>query len=100
MSLEASVDTPNSSPPPADMSKKEKNGVSEAMRVEEEEMARQREEEEAKRNEEMAKERQKDIEGGTQVVDQKFKALEYLLTQSKVRQSVIHPFDAKFMLRC
>lgn len=54
------------------------------MREEEEKMARIREKEEAKRDEHMAKERKKDIEGGKEVVDTKFKALEYLLSQSKV----------------
>ncbi|KAF2231096.1 SWI/SNF chromatin remodeling complex component [Viridothelium virens] len=40
--------------------------------------------EEAKRAERLEKERKKDLEGGTQEVDKKYKALEHLLSQSKV----------------
>ncbi len=74
--------TPASSPPPAESGD---NGISKAMQDEEEKMARTREREEAKRDERMAKQRQKDVAGGKKVMDQKFKALEYLLSQSKVR---------------
>jgi ATP-dependent DNA helicase len=59
-------------------------GISEAMRLEEEQIQQKRQQQQAKRDEEMAQERQKDVEGGEQVVDKKFKALEYLLNQSKV----------------
>ncbi|KAF2101696.1 SWI/SNF chromatin remodeling complex component [Rhizodiscina lignyota] len=52
-------------------------------------MARIREKEEAKRDERMAKERRKDVEGGKEVVDQKFKALEYLLSQSKLYSTIM-----------
>jgi ATP-dependent DNA helicase len=61
------------------------HGISEAMRHEEEQMEQKRQREQAKRDEEMAKERQKDVSGGEKVVDKKFKALEFLLNQSKVR---------------
>jgi hypothetical protein len=63
------------------------NGISEAMRLEEEQMEQKRQQEQAKRDEEMAQERQKDVAGGEQVVDKKFKALEFLLNQSKVRST-------------
>ena len=54
------------------------------MRLEEEEMLRKRQRDQAQRDEAMARERQKDIDGGTLGVDKKFKQLEYLLNQSKV----------------
>jgi hypothetical protein len=79
------VNTPNSSPPPADIQTMKEHGISEAMRLEEEQMEQKRQKEQAKRDEEMAQERQKDVAGGEQVVDKKFKALEFLLNQSKVR---------------
>lgn len=75
------ISTPATSPPPE---QDEDKGISRAMREEEEKMAQKRQKEESKRDERMAKERQKDVDGGKDVVDQKFKALEYLLSQSKV----------------
>jgi ATP-dependent DNA helicase len=84
MSAATSPDTPDSSPPPADNDTTKEEGISEAMRAEEREMMRIHQEEQAKRDEEMAEERRKDIEGGKQNVDKKFKALEHLLNQSKV----------------
>jgi ATP-dependent DNA helicase len=65
-------------------------GISEAMRLEEEQMQQRRQQQQAKRDEEMAQERRKDVEGGEQVVDKKFKALEYLLNQSKVYKSLLY----------
>lgn len=52
-------------------------------------MLRAREKEEAKRDARMAKERQKDVKAGKDVVDQKFKALEYLLSQSKLYSTIM-----------
>ena len=54
------------------------------MRTEEEEMMRASNIEEAKRAERLEKERKQEMEGGTQEVDKKYKALEHLLSQSKV----------------
>ena len=51
-------------------------------------ISRIREKEEAKRDERMAKERQKDVDSGKDAVDHKFKALEYLLSQSKVSEDI------------
>ena len=56
------------------------------MRREEETMTKKREKEDAKRDDEMAKKRQEDLAAGSGEVDKKFKALEYLLNQSKVWQ--------------
>lgn len=71
-------DTPDSSPPP------ENDGVSEAMLREENEMAEKRREEQIRRDKEMEQQRKKDLKGGKGQTDSKFKALEYLLNQSKV----------------
>lgn len=54
------------------------------MQKEEEQMRRKREKEDVVRDKRLEKERQKDVEGGQEKVDGKFKALEYLLSQSKV----------------
>jgi ATP-dependent DNA helicase len=78
------VNTPDSSPPPADVETMAESGISEAMRHEEEKMQQKTKQDQARRDEEMAKERQKDVEGGEEVVDKKFKSLEYLLKKSKV----------------
>lgn len=59
------------------------------MQDEEDHISRQHDREEAKRDERMAKERQKDIDGGQKVMDQKFKALEYLLNQSKLYSTIM-----------
>jgi ATP-dependent DNA helicase len=79
--------TPASSPPAAryDNDAKMEDGISEAMRREEEAMRRKREKEEAERDVRMERERQKDLEAGSEEVDKKFKALDFLLSQSKVR---------------
>ncbi|KAF2430164.1 SNF2 family helicase/ATPase-like protein PasG [Tothia fuscella] len=89
MSAAESIDTPNTSPPPADNDTTKEEGISEAMRAEEEEMMRKRQEEQTKRDKEMAKERRKDIEGGSKNVDKKFKALEHLLNQSKLFSTIM-----------
>ena len=76
--------TPASSPPPEtpDMASQD---VSESMLKEEEQMRIQREKVDAKRDAKLQKEVEKDLKGGEKAVDSKFKALEYLLNQSKVR---------------
>lgn len=58
--------------------------VSATMLAEEERMRELSERDEAKRNQRLEAERKKDLDGGKEVVDSKFKALEYLLSQSKV----------------
>lgn len=63
---------------------KTEDGVSQAMQKEEEAMLRKREKEDSNYAERMQKERAKDLAGGIGEVDKKFKALEYLLNQSKV----------------
>lgn len=73
--------TPATSPPPESPD----NGVSESMQKEEEQMRLNREKRERQHEKKLEKERQKDIDGGKDAVDSKFKALEYLLSQSKVR---------------
>jgi len=81
--------TPASSPPPPeDVVEKDVAdagfGVSDAMQKEEEQMRKKREKEDLARDKRLETERRKDIEGGEEKVDAKFKALEYLLSQSKV----------------
>lgn len=58
--------------------------VSESMKSEEQKLQTAHEKEEAKREEELKRQRQQDLSGGKGAVDKKFKALEYLLNQSKV----------------
>ncbi|KAM0712304.1 hypothetical protein Q7P37_011399 [Cladosporium fusiforme] len=65
------------------------NGPTEAMRKEEEQMEQARAKEEAKRERKLAAERQKDIKGGPAAVDTKYKALEYLLSQSKLYSTIM-----------
>ncbi|KAF2479602.1 SWI/SNF chromatin remodeling complex component [Neohortaea acidophila] len=52
-------------------------------------MAEARRVEEEKREKKMAAEREKDLKGGKQVVDQKYKALQYLLNQSKLYSTIM-----------
>ncbi|KAI9688067.1 MAG: hypothetical protein M1822_001572 [Bathelium mastoideum] len=81
---------PHSTPPTSPASAMETSsddygrGVSDSMRAEEQEMTEASNVEEAKRAERLEKERKKDVEGGTEGVDKKYKALEHLLSQSKV----------------
>ncbi|KAF2135866.1 uncharacterized protein K452DRAFT_354213 [Aplosporella prunicola CBS 121167] len=83
-------ETPASSPiTDSIMEKNDNNGVSSDMLKEEEQMRRAREKADAKRDQRLEKERQKDIQGGQEVVDSKFKALEYLLSQSKLYSSIM-----------
>lgn len=85
------ADTPPSSPPSEGSADKMEDsadkGVSETMRAEEEKMRQISERDEAKRQQRLDEEREKDLKGGPGAVDGKFKALEYLLSQSKVHGS-------------
>ncbi|GAB7350165.1 hypothetical protein MBLNU459_g0830t1 [Dothideomycetes sp. NU459] len=63
--------------------------VSKSMEEEELKMAELRRKQDEKRDREMQNEAQKDIEGGEEVVDSKFKALEYLLSQSKLYSTIM-----------
>ncbi len=90
---EKSASTPPSSPPsagvsPANMVEDREarlgSGLSETMRVEEKAMRDASRKQEEARDRELEKERQSDLQGGSSAVDTKFKALEYLLSQSKV----------------
>ena len=73
----------NASTPPTSPETRD-GGPTEAMQKEEQRMADARRKQDVKREREMAAEREKDISGGPEVVDQKYKALEYLLSQSKI----------------
>lgn len=59
------------------------------MQKEEAQMAQAREKEEAKRERKLAAEREKDLKGGPDAVDTKYKALEYLLSQSKLYSTIM-----------
>jgi ATP-dependent DNA helicase len=83
-SLANDESTPASSPPSADIDMEKGTGISEAMLREEERMQRAAEKKQAARDDKMEAERRKDLKAGTEAVDKKFKALEYLLNQSKV----------------
>jgi signal recognition particle GTPase len=84
--------TPDSSPPPShsDSSVEKSNdpGISEAMLKEEEAIRKRMDKEEKAHDAKMAKERSNLVKQGSGAVDKKFKALEYLLNQSKVRWKV------------
>ena len=64
-------------------------GPTEAMLAEEKRMAEARSKQNAKRDRELAAERKRDAEGGNEAVDQKYKALEYLLSQSKLYSAIM-----------
>lgn len=59
------------------------------MLAEEKRMSELRRKQDDKRDRELAAERKKDMEGGKEVVDQKYKALDYLLSQSKLYSSIM-----------
>lgn len=59
-----------------------------------------REKREEQYEKKLAKERQKDIKGGDEAVDTKFKALEYLLSQSKVLEIPLQRRAASFGETC
>ena len=64
-------------------------GISETMETEEKRMAEDSRPAEEQRDRKMQEKRQKDIEGGGKAVDQKFKALEFLLSQSKLYSTIM-----------
>lgn len=92
-SPQQAASTPASSPPPrpdvddGDIkgTAKSQLGVSETMEEEERKMAAISRKDEEDRDRKLREDRQQDIKGGEKAVDSKFKALEYLLSQSKVR---------------
>ncbi|KAL1297978.1 hypothetical protein AAFC00_006485 [Neodothiora populina] len=65
------------------------NEVSATMEAEEANMAAARAKLESKREAALESEREKDMEGGEEVVGTKFKALEYLLSQSKLYSTIM-----------
>ncbi|KXL41472.1 hypothetical protein M433DRAFT_157407 [Acidomyces richmondensis BFW] len=65
------------------------DGPTKAMQDEEEKMAKLRQLEDEKREEKMAAERKKDLQAGPEALDQKYKALEYLLNQSKLYSAIM-----------
>ena len=78
---------PHSTPPssPASDNNDDRGiGVSDSMRAEEDKMREASNAEEARRAERLEKQRKEDMEGGPKEVDKKYKALEHLLSQSKV----------------
>ena len=79
----STASTPPTSPETRD------GGPTEAMEKEERRMAEARRKQDEKREREMAAERENDIKGGKEVVDNKFKALEYLLSQSKLYSAIM-----------
>ncbi|KAK5121681.1 hypothetical protein LTR85_004853 [Meristemomyces frigidus] len=80
---EMPASTPPTSPEDND------DGPTKAMQQEEARMAELRRKEDAKRERKMAAEREKDIKGGPEAVDSKYKALEYLLSQSKLYSAIM-----------
>ena len=67
----------------------EANGVSATMQAEENRMEQVSRRDEEQRNKRLRDERKKDVDGGSGAVDQKFKALEYLLSQSKLYSTIM-----------
>jgi len=80
---ERTVDTPPTSPEVGEGS------PTNVMREEEEKMAKLRRFEDERRDQKMAAERKKDLQAGSEAVDQKYKALEYLLSQSKLYSAIM-----------
>ncbi|GAB7337120.1 hypothetical protein MBLNU457_g2518t1 [Dothideomycetes sp. NU457] len=64
-------------------------GISKAMEEEEAKMQEMRNKEDEKRSKKMAEEREKDIKGGKTVIDQKMKALDFLLSQSQLYSKIM-----------
>ncbi|KAI5202096.1 SWI/SNF chromatin remodeling complex component [Aureobasidium subglaciale] len=75
--------------PPIPSLKTEKSEISSNMEAEEAKVVEARKVQEAKRDKILEAERQKDIKGGTKVVDGKYKALEFLLNQSKLYSTIM-----------
>lgn len=80
---ELAASTPPTSPDTGD------GGPTEAMQKEEARMAEVRRKEDEKRERKLAAAREKDIKGGPEAVDSKYKALEYLLSQSKLYSTIM-----------
>jgi len=84
--------TPASSPPAESLDVDEKDvsntndakGVSTSMEEEERKMMEARRKTDEKKDRKLEQQREEDIKGGKEVVDTKYKALEFLLSQSKV----------------
>lgn len=83
MSSEMADSTPPTSPDTRD------DGPTKAMEKEEEMMQEARRKDDAKQERKFAAEREKDLKGGKEVVDSKYKALEYLLSQSKLYSAIM-----------
>ena len=77
------------STPPTSPETRGGGGPTEAMEKEEAKMGEARRKQDGKREREMADEREKDLKGGKEVVDTKYKALEYLLSQSKLYSAIM-----------
>ncbi|KAK4631919.1 Lymphoid-specific helicase [Fulvia fulva] len=86
--MSSEVATSMESTPPTSPETRD-GGASAAMEKEEARMADARRKQDEKRERKLAAEREKDIKGGAEVVDQKYKALEYLLSQSKLYSAIM-----------
>lgn len=82
--MASSSSTPDSSPPPLSATMDESTAVSESMRREEAKMLQAREQDDADNEKRMDEERRKDLAAGSEALDKKHKALDFLLQQSKV----------------
>jgi len=78
-------------PPPTTTTRSDSQtgDISSAMQKEEAQLSSARAKLDARRDAELSAEREKDIEGGEEVVGTKFKALEYLLSQSKLYSTIM-----------
>lgn len=81
------ADSAKSTPPTSPDSRE--HGPTEAMRKEEEKMAQARQKQDEKHEKQLAAQREKDMKEGPQAVDSKYKALEYLLSQSKLYSTIM-----------
>lgn len=87
MSSEVADESAKSTPPTSPETRD--GGPTEAMQKEEARMQEARRKEDEKREKKLAAERQKDLDGGSGAVDTKYKALEYLLSQSKLYSAIM-----------
>ncbi|KAI5357757.1 Putative helicase, P-loop containing nucleoside triphosphate hydrolase, SNF2-like domain superfamily [Septoria linicola] len=85
MSSEAAVSAKSTPPTSPDNN----DGPTEAMQKEEARMAEFRRKEDEKREKKLSAEREKERKGGDEAVDTKYKALEYLLSQSKLYSTIM-----------
>ncbi|KAF4552086.1 SNF2 family N-terminal domain-containing protein 13 [Elsinoe fawcettii] len=79
----------NSTTPPTSPETHKNSDVSKTMEAEEEKMLAARRKQEEKREKELEAERKSDLEGGSEKIDSKYKALEYLLSQSKLYSTIM-----------